>query len=279
MSPRGYIEPCLGTGAVLLALLDARAKPLVAYQGGKGRLAGDVLHALGLRPGQGAASVSLAEAGPLGWVWRELLDCGRAAALADLLRSWDGDPEPRWRALVAEGIPTSPTRRAAAVLFLQAGQARGRPLRIRDGGWRVEGYAHLTPSAVARGFTSRVNVRALAARLEHAAALLARQPVRFVHGDATAAIPPGSLDGYAMYLDPPYRGRRLYEGHMTRREVLMLAQDGYACGADVVVSEAEPLPLGWSTVEVTCIPSRPEWLTCSRWPRAVQVGLFAEVRT
>lgn len=88
-------------------------------------------------------------------------------------------------------------------------------------------------------------------------------------------VPAGDLSGWDVYLDPPYAGATSYAVDLPRARVLRDAQDLRARGATVAVSEAVALDLRrWRAVDLTRPGGKPEWLTCSRWPRAAQVGLF-----
>ena len=276
MNPRGYIEPCLGAGAVLLALLDPSLVPFCGYMGGKRKLARPILrHGFGLKPGDGAREVVIAEAGPLGWVWSELLSVERAGRVAEALRAWEGlDVHSHWLALSKAPIPSDCAQRAAATLFLQAGQALGKSLRVLGDYWKVAGFAHLSKLARAKGFRERILVEPMARRLDAIARALSRLPVRFHHGDYADALPAGDLSGWDIYWDPPYQGATSYAVDLPRARVLADAQDLRARGATVAVSEAVPLPLRrWRHLDLTREGGKPEWLTCSRWPVAEQVRL------
>lgn len=79
-----------------------------------------------------------------------------------------------------------------------------------------------------------------------------------------------------VYMDPPYQGATGYELGCPRDTVLGMAMDLRRAGAEVIVSEAEGLPLvGWHQVQ---LPSRrkPEWLTMSHPPRRAMGDLFVE---
>ena len=77
-----------------------------------------------------------------------------------------------------------------------------------------------------------------------------------------------------VYMDPPYQGATGYELGCPRDTVLGMAMDLRRAGAEVIVSEAEGLPLkGWHQVQ---LPSRrkPEWLTMSHPPGQAVGDLF-----
>lgn len=312
MNPRGYIENNLGAGAVLLALLDPSLVPFCGYMGGKRKLARPILRqGFGLKPGDGAREVVIAEAGPLGWVWSELLDMERARAVAEVLLGWEGrGPVELWSDLVAAPPFEDRALRAAQVLWIQGRMATCCPIIWEGQRWemgdkprrsgkpsrqgvQMDGHAVERAQKVAfqrqraRGKCQDVRSAGglllpatVAGRVLAIARALSRLPVRFVHGDYADAIPSGDLSGWDIYWDPPYQGATSYAVDLPRARVLRDAQDFRARGATLAISEAVPLPLRrWRQINLTREGGKPEWLTCSRWPRAVQVGLFAEVRT
>ena len=57
------VELCAGSAAVSLRWLHPKAKPPIAYQGGKRAYADAILLAMGLRPGGGAGEGQQAERG------------------------------------------------------------------------------------------------------------------------------------------------------------------------------------------------------------------------
>ena len=97
-------------------------------------------------------------------------------------------------------------------------------------------------------------------------------------------LPPGTI----AYMDPPYVGTTGYASDLPRSEVVRLARLWHEAGAQVYISEAEPLAEldGWHRVEITATrrgqkrtfsAQQAEWLTCSHrpaWTPAVQSGLF-----
>lgn len=290
MGARGYIEPCLGAGAVLLALLDPSVVPAHGYMGGKRKLARSILHhGFGLRPGDGACEVVIAEAGPLGWVWSELLCVERAAAAAEVLEDWDRRLiTDLWDELAVTPPFSSAAARAAQVLLLQGRTTTNCPLIWSDvrGRWEMGDRPRRPPKpaiqrhrseekgALLRDSGGLLSTLSLAVRVRAIARALSRQPVRFVHGDYADAIPAGNLSGWDIYWDPPYQGATSYAVDLPRARVLRDAQDFRARGATVAISEAVALDLRrWRHLDLTRPGGKPEWLTCSRWPRAVQVGL------
>jgi hypothetical protein len=98
--PELFWEAFAGSAAVSRCLVGA-PMDLVAWLGGKRRVARLLLSVLGLRPRQGARSLLLSDPGPWGWVWPVLLAPESRARVVAVLRQWDTtDPRvQRWAAL------------------------------------------------------------------------------------------------------------------------------------------------------------------------------------
>lgn len=86
---------------------------------------------------------------------------------------------------------------------------------------------------------------------------------------------PGDLDGVVVYMDPPYVGTSGYLHDLPRSEVIRLARSYDALGAVVCISEAEPIDLGWDSIEIfktgnarTFSKQKREFLTINRSPKA-----------
>jgi hypothetical protein len=96
--PRLFIEPFCGSAAVSLVLAGGvNARAPISYMGSKRGYARVILGILGLRPGAGADTIWLNDAGPWGAVWATLTQPGGAAAVAEILMSWkDEDPRALW---------------------------------------------------------------------------------------------------------------------------------------------------------------------------------------
>lgn len=237
-----------------------------------------------------AREVYLSEAGPLGWVWSEI--CGgreRAGAVAEVLESWlDREPVELWEDLVARAPLPDRAARAAQVTWIQGRAAGNTPIAWSEERHRWEmgelPFADGSPRAMSRAYCGHFNrlkpikgkgfnksraggllsTRAPARRIRAIADALCRLPVHFHHGDATEAIPAGPLDGWDIYLDPPYQGATSYAADMPRGRLLAWAQDLRERGATLTISEACPLPLpDVQHVEITRPGGKPEWLTCT----------------
>jgi hypothetical protein len=89
------------------------------------------------------------------------------------------------------------------------------------------------------------------------------------------------------YIDPPYQDTTGYGHDLTRAEVVALAMRWADVGADVYISEAEPIDLpGWHHVDITghrrgqkrtFSKQQREWLTCSarpHWTPPTQVSMW-----
>ena len=72
MNPLIFCEPCCGSAAVTVRLLQRYGKPPISYMGGKAGYADPILDALGLVPGQGCDGIVLADVGPWAAVWATL---------------------------------------------------------------------------------------------------------------------------------------------------------------------------------------------------------------
>lgn len=90
-----------------------------------------------------------------------------------------------------------------------------------------------------------------------------------------------------VFIDPPYVGTTGYGHDLPRAEVIELARAWADVGADVYISEAEPIPIpGWFDVEITGTrkgqkrtfsKQQREFVTCSRppaWKPSQQRALF-----
>jgi len=99
---------------------------------------------------------------------------------------------------------------------------------------------------------------------------------------------PDDATGWLVYIDPPYQGTTGYAEDWARPSVLAVARRWATAGAQVLLSETEPLPLaGFGAVEITALRqgaartfgATPEWLTTNapiRWRAPVQRSLFAQ---
>lgn len=168
----------------------------------------------------------------------------------------------------------------AAWVVLQSGSARGRPVDIEGGEWQTAGYAHLTPSARDKGFTSRLHLPRISdrvARLEEGA----WPSVACVHGSALDALPLALALGRRarVLLDPPYhrdgdtdRDRTGYGADLPLADTLQMAAQLDDVGALVTICEGGPLARdlgpGWYSYDYSShfsgrVVGR-EWVTCNR---------------
>lgn len=71
--------------------------------------------------------------------------------------------------------------------------------------------------------------------------------------DGHALTPPRLPAGVrvVVYIDPPYLNTTGYQHDLSREAVIQLARAWDEVGADVYISEAEAIPLGWHTTDIT----------------------------
>jgi len=274
-----FVELCAGTAALSLRLHHPRARPPVSRMGAKTGYADVILRVLGLRPGGQAAQYLWAE--PDAGV-RLLLEAYRsrelATAAADIIRGWkDEDPRALWERLRDEGPPKGPevdpqevARWTVQEGWTNAGRYMGpdRPSSCHSVGW-----------------TASITRAGMASRYQDAPTLPAT-----ITDDARKVDPPQLPTGTVAYMDPPYQNTTGYAHDLGRPEVIRLAERWRAAGAQVCISEAEPIPellaQGWHAVEITgervgqkrtFSKQQREWLTLSHapaWRPSVQLGLF-----
>jgi len=222
----------------------------------------------------------------------------RAPEVAAIIRGWrDEEPRALWTRLKAAGWPS---------LLLPEGSG-GRWLGPCDLGevaawlW-VSGHENphgsdLAPQYI-EGWKERraADSRSWAKEptdwlAQRAAALPTKPPmVACWQGRAEDMRLPERLDGWIMYMDPPYENTTGYKhGGCPRETVLRLALDWSARGATVAISEAvrldDALP-GWYAVQIdgervgqkrTFSKQQHEWVTMNRKPvvvPGVQASLF-----
>lgn len=288
------VELCAGSAAVSLRWLHPRAKPPIAYQGGKRAYADAILLAMGLRPGGGqrGGRVVLVEAGPWGEAWAHWAAGGIPDTVARL-RAWASeDPRALWTRLKSAPVPVEVGERVATWAIVAHWQFGSMPTlahewqwrRCEAGRWRTVTFnAH---SAYGTGWKDgEFPARTLPLLVDeiNAIAPLMTQ-LQVVHGDVRDTL---LAEGSAVYFDPGYQGANGYgPGGLTRADVLAIAERWRAAGCAVAVSEAEPLPLpGWHHYELgkpvgnrrTWSKQKREWLTLSR--PAVGVLPFAQGRS
>lgn len=139
-----YVEPFAGAFACGLQLLQPGLQPPCAWMGSKRRLARILLALLGLRPGQGAESILLADPGPWGWVWPALLTPPIAAEVMRQLRDVEGYLQDEglsgrdlWEALAAWPPPADLATATAGWLWMQGLSLAAVPIFWREGRWLI----------------------------------------------------------------------------------------------------------------------------------------------
>ena len=80
-----------------------------------------------------------------------------------------------------------------------------------------------------------------------------REVARWIQTDGQALTPPRLPAGVrvVVYIDPPYLNTTGYQHDLSREAVIQLARAWDEVGADVYISEAEAIPLGWHTTDIT----------------------------
>ena len=221
----------------------------------------------------------------------------RAAEVAALIRSWrDEEPRALWDRLKAEGWPSLlPTGEGRWLGPCDVGEvARWVAVSFRtypgqDTGTGFKDYEGQSKRGT-RGSPSEPwgTLGASVATLP-----LAFPPLACWQGQAQDMPLPDNLDGWLIYMDPPYQNTSGYpHGDCTRATVLTLAADYSRRGAVVAISEAVPLDRdlpGWASVRIdgerkgakrTFSKQQAEYLTMNREPAhrpAIQVGLWGGV--
>lgn len=165
----------------------------------------------------------------------------------------------------------------ASFLVLQSANGRGRPVEIWDGAWRTAGFAHLTESARAKGFETRLRLPRLAERAEGVQGG-GWPSTSVLHDCATQAVSLVAAAGSeaVAVIDPPYhrdgdqdRDRTGYGWDLPLARSLEIATRLADAGARVLFCEGGPLDRdlgpGWHAYDITgafsgAVKGR-EWLT------------------
>lgn len=255
------IETCCGSAALSLHLLGA-PKQLVPYQGSKWALRKQ-LSALLVRLGYwGAPSeVWLGDVGPAASAMQQALSQSWAVAeqLRPLVSEGGRDPRALYARLHGGEVPSLPALAAAEWLWLQRMAFSGKAVGVREGRWFSAGL-NIT-SALGVAATERFGevkplgpalLRAVEAIPDHGATVIAWDEAPTANDwreDGPRGVRPVVL------IDPPYQGTLGYPcGDMPREEVVALAEDWHACGATVIVCEAEAIDAlvarGWTAERI-----------------------------
>lgn len=223
----------------------------------------------------------------------------RAAEVAALIRSWrDEEPRALWDRLKAEGWPSLlPTGEGRWLGPCDVGEV-ARWAVVCEGSFRVgvpesgynKGKMEGSPGTSTFGAV-RPSREITEERLS--GAWPSFPPLACWQGQAQDMPLPENLDGWVIYMDPPYQNTSGYpHGDCTRATVLTLAADYSRRGAVVAISEAVPLDRdlpGWVSVRIdgerkgakrTFSKQQAEYLTMNREPAhrpAIQVGLWGGV--
>tara|TARA_Y100000296_G_scaffold82389_1_gene111430 strand:+ start:1663 stop:2604 length:942 start_codon:yes stop_codon:yes gene_type:complete len=251
-----WIEPCAGSAAVGLRLLGTR--PPVAYVGGKTAFADTILTTLGTYPGAGCQRLGLVDPGWWGRAWPTLRHPGLRGNVVLRLREWlEWDEAALWAWLKREGPPVGDANYTAAALVLSLWSYE-RGARLWAPGWETCWYGGYVRER-------RPSLQSLIRRVED----LDRSAFAtcFFRGGQGGAerIEPGTVFAeqlrdrlygarVVVYLDPPYAGTTGYSHELPREDTVGLALDWHETGANVAVSETEPVEAlvaqGWRAVEL-----------------------------
>jgi hypothetical protein len=189
----------------------------------------------------------------------------------------------RWAQPLEDSLPGAPT--LPATITDDARKVDPREVAR----WVLGGVWSYRQGEVASGFIGpgqrRQDTTATATALSSVPTLPAT-----ITDDARKMDPPQLPAGTVAYMDPPYLNTTGYAHDLGRPEVIRLAERWQAAGAQVCISEAEPIPellaQGWHAVEITgervgqkrtFSKQQREWLTLSHapsWKPSVQIGLF-----
>jgi hypothetical protein len=270
--PLLFAELCAGTAAVSLKLEGGRhARPPVSRLGSKQGYAEAILKVMGLRCGLGATRYLWCDPDP---GVRLLLEAYRdhdlALAAAEIIRGWkDEEPRALWERLKAEGPVRAPEPREVARWCWVATRSRQ--------GIPKKGFQVAQSDSAAHDGGPNYQPTTPADRVESLPTIPAD-----IHPDATQIHPPcfdQNTGRAVVFIDPPYQGTTGYGHDLPRAEVVRLARAWADAGADVYISEAEPIGTlvedGWHVVEITDTrkgqkrtfsAQKREFLTCSRAP-------------
>jgi hypothetical protein len=241
------IEPFAGSAA--LSMFICSAKSPVSYAGSKAGYACTILSHLGLLPDD-ITTVVLNDPGIWGDIWPALVaDTLKVAEEVDKLAKSPGDARALYDGLMdrIQGAATA-HQRAALCLCRIAGTFGSKEV----GGFRG---LHKNRPNVDGFIPSR---HALVKRLADLAPALAAREFVCTKLDARNVDVGRYLDKgrVIIYMDPPYLGSEsVYQHKITRLDVVKLALEWASLGADVVVSEAAPIPeltaAGWKVVDIS----------------------------
>ena len=237
-------------------------KPPVTYQGGKVRLASQILDCISyagrefwdvccgsgavtlalLERGHPADQITMVESGPWGAFWKAISDgtfcierfqefVSDVPTNLPLVQGWAKET----------AAQTTPNEDVPYVfILLQAASFGGKAVDRVGGEWRHSGFRNYwTPTATSNRRSVVNPMMPLPATvLERVQTLVAYQPLQdttVLHCDATTTRPQNA----AVYVDPPYTNHQTYNTQTL--DVRAFAQRCTRNGCDVWVSEAEPL--------------------------------------
>lgn len=283
--PLLFAELCAGTAALSLRLAGGpRARPPVSRMGSKVGYGEAILRIMGLQSGIGADRFLWCDPDPgVRLLLSAYRDRDLAREAARCILAWkDEEPRALWERLKAEGparisddLPEREIARWARIVTSNRliNLSAETWTNTGEGGSTFGGSEFCTPCpALSEAFSK-------------------------LPGPLPAVILPGAVypaprfpEGrrVVVYIDPPYVGTTGYGHNLTRAEVIRLAQAWHDAGAEVYISEAEPIEIpGWEAVDITgerkgqkrtFSKQQREYVTCSHaphWRPSVQSDLFS----
>ncbi len=280
-SPWKLVELCAGSAALTYHLLGARGYQITPYQGSKWPVRHLIAEHLAAAGFVGPpATVELVDPSFWGVAHRCILDPRRRARVIAHLRDLDTrDPRDVYDSLHKHEIDPRPEVATAEFLFLQRLAFSGKSVGTKGGRWKSQGFNKSSAYGTA-GTDKFHEVKPLVASLVRTLGKLELTPAEHVVRRDVARPPVGFQFRTVAYIDGPYQGTTPYpDGHMSRAELVELAEAWRAAGAYVVISEGGPVEMpsrGWSACRIKMLqprmqgakerPRKPreEWLTFSR---------------
>lgn len=213
-------------------------KTPIGYQGGKSGYAPQILHLLGLSPGQGrTAPIHLVELGPFADFWIAMRD-HRPALLNTLISYAPEDPRELFRRLAEAPPPADPIQRAAAFAALQFWSFAKKPVTPLPNKWKHHGFNASEAYASQRRDQYLITDRTIPYLIDRIRQTPDLSNTSILRADARSIRPFPST----VLIDPPYQNTTSqYPASLPRADVLQIAAAWRDAGAIVAICEQEPL--------------------------------------